>query len=261
MLRQAQHEREAREWAERLASGEQIDAPVALVVAHPDDETLWAGAALRRMRNLTLILLTDGAPEDMGDAHRLGFVTRGDYAAARAAELARALEALDARPRLIRYALRDQDAVRHLPAIIERLRRDLAGAELVITHPYEGGHPDHDVGALAVNRAARALVVEFACYAQFNGAREFGRFVPDPQSPEHVRALDAQDRARVDAALAAHATQASVFGEWRPDAERWRAAPAYDFARPPPGEDALYDGFGWALTSDKWRAIAAGVLA
>ncbi len=247
----------AHDWAERLASGEPIDAPVALVVAHPDDETLWAGAALNRLRDLTLILVTDGAPEDMGDAHRLGFATRQDYAHARADEFARALDALEVTPRLIRYEVRDKAAVRHLPMIFDRLRSDLAGAELVITHPYDGGHPDHDAAALAVSRAARAPVVEFACYAQVDGTRVFGWVVPNAACPEQVRPLDQADRARVDAALAGYATQAHVFGDWRPEVERWRAAPAYDFTRPPPGEGALYDRFGWALTSNRWRAIAA----
>ena len=250
----------AHESAERLASGGPIGAPVALVVAHPDDETLWAGAALHRLRDLTLILLTDGAPEDMGDARRLGFVTRESYARVRATELVRALEALDAKPTLLRYEVRDKEAVCHLPAIIDRLRVDLAGAALVITHPYDGGHPDHDAAALAVSRAVSAPVVEFACYARFGGQRWFGRFVPDPGSPERVRIFDSTDQARVNAALAAHATQADVFGDWRPDRERWRAAPRHDFTRSPPGEGALYDGFGWALTSDRWRAIAAGAL-
>ncbi|MGH1570453.1 hypothetical protein ACRAWG_06980 [Methylobacterium sp. P31] len=33
-------------FAQRLAGGAPISEPVALVVAHADDETLWAGAAL-----------------------------------------------------------------------------------------------------------------------------------------------------------------------------------------------------------------------
>lgn len=251
----------AHRWAERMAGGDVIDSAVALVVSHPDDETLWAGAALHRLRDLTLILVTDGAPEDMGDAHRLGFETREAYASARQQELTRALAALDATPKLIRYGVRDKDAVLHLPTIIACLHGDLARAELVITHPYDGGHPDHDAVALAVSRATSAPVVEFACYAQIGDTRAFGRFVPDPASPEQTRVLDAADRARVDAALAAHASQAAVFGGWRPEAERWRAAPAYDFTQPPPGEAVLYDGFGWALTSRRWRKIAAEALA
>ena len=38
-------------WARRLASGDAIDARFAIVVAHPDDETLWTGALLARARD------------------------------------------------------------------------------------------------------------------------------------------------------------------------------------------------------------------
>ena len=255
----------AHDWARRLASGVPIDKPVAIVTAHPDDETLFAGAALARMSDLALVLLTDGAPEDMGDARRNGFATRQDYAEARADELRRALTALAPHARLIRYDLPDQQAIANLAVIVDRLAHDLAGAALAITHPYEGGHPDHDAAACAVRRAVRRLadqgqpapaLVEFACYPTVGGKRAFGRFVPDPACPEQVRPLDASDRERVERAIAAHATQAVMFGAWRPEAERWRAAPPYDFTAPPPGEAPLYDGFGWPLTSARWRELA-----
>lgn len=254
---------DAHAWAERLAGGGRIAEPVAVVVAHPDDETLFAGPVLRRLANATLILLTDGAPEDMGDARRLGFATRADYARARAVELDHALAALGAAARLVRYEVPDQRAVERIGEVAARLAVDLAGHAAVITHPYEGGHPDHDAAALAVRRAAERLapaapaIVEFACYAQFGGERVWSRFVDTPTCPERLRMLDEDDRARLDAALAAHATQAAVFGAWRPTVERWRAAPPYDFALPPPGEACLYDGFGWAMTSQAWRAHAA----
>jgi LmbE family N-acetylglucosaminyl deacetylase len=248
-------------WAARLASGDLIGEPVAIVVAHPDDETLWTGSLLPRLADATLILLTDGAPENMTDARRLGFASRGAYAEHRLGELTAALKALEARPRLIRYGLLDQGTIDHLPELIDRLRADLAGVACVITHPYEGGHPDHDAAALAVSLAATSPVVEFACYAEQDGARLFGRFVPNPDAPEHGRALDAGDRRRVAAALAAHASQAAVFGDWRPDTERWRPAPAYDFTRAPPGDAVLYDRFGWTLTSARWRERATSFVA
>src|SRR4051812_23917104 len=94
--------------ATRLASGERINEPVAFVVPHPDDESLWLGTALCRAANATLIHLTDGAPEDMGDAARIGFDTRETYAAARAAELAAALAALGVTPRHLSYGFVDQ---------------------------------------------------------------------------------------------------------------------------------------------------------
>ena len=256
--------RDADRWARRLASGEPIDPRLALVVAHPDDETLWAGAALRRLRSLTLVLVTDGAPEDMGDAHRLGFATRSEYAAARATELENAVAALDARPRLIRYDIADQGIAEHVAVVADRLARDCAGAAAILTHPYEGGHPAHDSTALAVGIAARRIgvpVVEFACYARFGGTRVFARFVADAARPVHVRALDAADRARIERALSAHVSQASVFGDWRPEIEQWRSAPAYDFSRPPPGEAVLYDEFGWTITGERWRAMVAPAVA
>lgn len=251
-------------WAVRLASGEPIDEPVALVVAHPDDETLFAGPALARLRRLRLIMLTDGAPEDMGDARRLGFATRDSYAAARGAELARALAALGVEPDLRRYDLPDQQAVLRLDDLVDRLVEDLAGTALVITHPYEGGHPDHDAAACAVARAVAQLgpsapaVVEFACYASFGGERHFWRFVENEACPAQTRPIEPSARAQLEGALAAHASQAAVFGTLRPQVEQWRAAPTYDFAAPPPGETCLYDGFGWAMTSARWRAHAAG---
>lgn len=242
------------DWPARLASGERIAERVAIVVAHPDDETLFCGALLARLDDAVLIHVTDGAPADMDDARRLGFATRDSYAAARAVELDAALAALGFRGERRGYGVPDKAAVHHLAAIEHRLRTDLAGAAVVVTHPYEGGHPDHDACALAVARTASAPIVEFACYCQHEGERHFARFWPGP--PDRSRAIAPVEAARIEAALTAHASQASVFGEWRPVTECWRAAPAYDFAAPPPGEAALYDGFGWALTSAAWRDVA-----
>ena len=247
------------DWPARLASGQRIAARVAIVVAHPDDETLWCGSLLARLDDAVLVHLTDGSPVDGDDARRLGF-TRAGYARERAGELDGALDRLHYRGERRGYGVPDKETVDHLGAIVPRLRDDLAGAAVVVTHPYEGGHPDHDAAALAVARAAAAPVVEFACYALHAGERVFGRFVADPARPETSRLLDAADAARVEAGLAAHVTQAAVFGDWRPAVERWRDAPRYDFTRPPPGEGVLYDGFGWTLTGERWRAVAAGAL-
>ncbi len=254
--------RSADDWARLIASGRPIEEPVALVVAHPDDETLWAGAALGRLRSATLVLVTDGAPEDMTDAKRLGFATRADYAATRAEELDAATVVLEGRLDLRRYDVPDQGATACVGDIANRLVEDCAGVAAFLTHPYEGGHPDHDAVALSVRLAADRLgvpVVEFACYACFDGTRVFARFVPDVRCPQHARSLSDGDRERIERALRAHASQASVFGSWRPTVERWRAAPCYDFTRPPPGEAVLYDEFGWAMTGARWRAATRDV--
>ncbi|HET8611688.1 MAG TPA: hypothetical protein VFL92_02875, partial [Sphingomonas sp.] len=94
------------------------------------------------------------------------------------------------------------------------------------------------------------------CYHAHEGERRFGRFWPDPDHPEQTRLIPSAERLRLDAAIAAHATQATVIGGWRPEVERWRTAPAYDFTAPPPPDACLYDGFGWAMTSARWRERA-----
>ena len=173
----------------RLAARERIAEPVALVVAHPDDETLGLGSRLHLFDRLTLIHLTDGAPADMGDARRAGFATRDAYAAARAAELAAALEVLGARPvRALAYGVLDQAVVEHLPELARRLASDLADQAAVVTHAYEGGHPDHDACALAVARARKALrpdapaAYEFAGYFGVDGVLHGNAFHPDPRA-------------------------------------------------------------------------------
>ena len=67
------------------------DTRLALVVAHPDDETAGAGGQLARFDAPVIVLITDGAPRDMTWAAQLGFDTRKSYAMARKAELVRAL--------------------------------------------------------------------------------------------------------------------------------------------------------------------------
>lgn len=252
--------RDADAWARLIASGAPVREPIAVVVAHADDETLWAGAAIGRMADCRLIHLTDSSPRDLADARRLRFDTREAYAAARAEELEAALVALGATPARIGYGVPDQEAVDHLPLLTQRLTADCASVGVIATHAYEGGHPDHDAAALAVRVAADRLgvpVVEFASYNLHGSERVWARFEPDAGCPEHSRPLLPEERARIDAALAAHRSQAEVFGDWRPEVERWRAAPRYDFSRPPPGEGCLYDGFGWALNSAAWRERAA----
>ena len=248
----------------RLAARERIAEPVALVVAHPDDETLGLGSRLHLFDRLTLIHLTDGAPADMGDARRAGFATREAYAAARAAELAAALDVLGVRPvRPLAYGVLDQAVVEHLPELARRLAGDLADQAAVVTHAYEGGHPDHDACALALARARKALgpdapaAYEFAGYFGVDGVLHGNAFYPDPARPETAWALAPAERDRKARAFAAHASQRRILDNFPPGREALRAAPAYDFTRPPPPGEAHYDRYGWPLTSAAWRERAA----
>ena len=252
-----------------LERGERIAAPCCVVVAHPDDETLGLGSRLGRLDDLTLVHLTDGAPHADGDAVRAGFACAADYAAAREAELQAALAALGVAPRRVRLGLTDQEAVVHLAGLTARLEALLRGAALVITHAYEGGHPDHDAAAFAVQAACRRLAsrglgpplrLEFAGYHLSAGERVTGAFWPDPRRPAVRAEIAAHALAAKRAALAAHRSQAEVLAWFDAEQEAFRLAPDYDFAAPPPPGEALYDRWGWPLTSGLWRRCARAAL-
>jgi LmbE family N-acetylglucosaminyl deacetylase len=248
-----------------LASGETIDAPTAIVVAHPDDEVLAMGGRLSTFRHLTLIQLTNGAPASGVDARHLGFADITAYADAREREARRALAVLGLNCRRVRLGASDQDSIFSARRLAEQITSEMRGAEIVFTHPYEGGHPDHDTAALIVQRVCAALEsdarpcparVEFASYHLRDSEMITGAFFAAPESREITIELTADRQALKCRALAAYASQAAVLSRFDPSIERYRAAPDYDFSRSAPPGCALYDLFGWEMTAAKWRAVA-----
>src|SRR3546814_11063380 len=67
------------------------DRSVVVVAAHPDDEVIGTGAQFVRLRHVSFIHVTDGAPRDMRDADAAGFQTRDGYRQARRSGLLAAL--------------------------------------------------------------------------------------------------------------------------------------------------------------------------
>ncbi|MGQ9367763.1 PIG-L deacetylase family protein [Azospirillum sp. ST 5-10] len=260
---------------------------VLLVVAHPDDETIGAGgllwAAGRHGRaaeptapdaelDLHLLHLTDGAPRDGRDAAAAGCATAADYALKRREELAAALAAAGVPPdRAGTLGCIDQEAALHLPALSRALADRLAALrpDLVLTHAYEGGHPDHDAAAFAVRAACALLrraggpaprIVEMPFYHAADGGMAVQAFLPGGDAGRVVR-LDADARAAKRRMLDAHVSQARVLAPFTVDAERFRPAPRHLFDRPPHGGPLMYELWGFTMTGLHWRRLADEALA
>ena len=240
-----------------------------VIAAHPDDETLGLGAQLHRFEHLIILHLTDGAPRDLADAHRHGFADARSYAAARARELQAALAAGGVRARRISLGLADQG--RHdLAQLARRLAAVMTAypAAAVITHAYEGGHPDHDAAAFAARHAAAMLgpeiapeLIEFPGYQAGSGEVVWGEFLAWTDAPPTTIALSSNERCRKAAMIACFQSQRAVLSRFSCEAETLRPAPRYDFTQPPHAGPLGYELLGFGPPFAEWRKRAETGLA
>lgn len=238
---------------------------VAVVIAHPDDETIGCGALLVRLAQVNVIVVTNGAPPDCADASARGFSDDRAYTAARSDELDRALQIAGVAPdRLVRLDVPDQHTAHRMPQVIFALGQifEQRGIAIVLTHAYEGGHPDHDAVAYCVQAAARRAghtitIVEMPYYRLGEAGEERQSFADERHVLRVV--LNETERANKRRMIEAHETQKDVLAGFSLYWEQFRAAPLHDFSRPPNGGRVLYDERPWGITSSEWLACAKSV--
>jgi LmbE family N-acetylglucosaminyl deacetylase len=240
-----------------------------LVFAHPDDEAIALGARLSRFRDAHFVHVTDGAPRNERDSVAHGFGRLNDYRLARREEFRKALacagiagashETLD---------VADQEASLHLAEIAMRICGFLEQfePEIVFTHPYEGGHPDHDACAFAVHQAVAVhasrghkppAIIEAAFYHAGPGGLVTGTFLRRPERMVEVAyPLSPAEREHKQAVLDCFSTQKQTLSLFRLDAERFRIAPAYEFWRPAHTPPVYYDHQPWGMTSEHFCRLA-----
>jgi LmbE family N-acetylglucosaminyl deacetylase len=134
----------------------------------------------------------------------------------------------------------------------------LADHAVVLTHAYEGGHPDHDAVAFAVQATGRPRIEMTLYHAAPDGSFRTGTFLPGP--PETVVDLSPEEQAIRTAMLDSFVTQRAAVALFRGLTQyRFRPAPIYDFTRPP-AERVHYDSCDWGMTSARWCILAAEAL-
>jgi LmbE family N-acetylglucosaminyl deacetylase len=260
-----------KDFAELVGSADAADPTgedVMVVVAHPDDETVGIGGHLPALGKSTIIHVTDGAPRNLRDAHAHGFSTWQDYAEARRSELAGAMgEASIAVDQLLNLGIPDQEAARNLVPLALQLAglfRD-SRPRFVCTHPFEGGHPDHDAIAFAVDAACRLIdktglvlpaIIEMAFYHAGPGGRVYQRFPHDAAPVLLEIPLESAAFERKRKMISHFVTQKSVLAPFSSPVERFRAAPAYNFLRLPNGGRLLYEELQLGLTGAEWLRLA-----
>src|SRR5438445_9378384 len=134
-----------------LAGKKKLQLRVLVFVAHPDDETIGASSLMSRVADVSFLFLTDGAPHDPCFWSPDAKGTREDYANMRWNEAKAAMALMNISPeRILCLGGVDQDAIHGLPVLVPRFVELLRQQQpdIVVTHPYEGGHPGHDTGGL-----------------------------------------------------------------------------------------------------------------
>lgn len=247
------------------------DPPLRILVlaAHPDDETIGASVLLSRFPQSSVAFATDGTPRDTRLWSQGVNSSREAYAETRRQEALQALVYARVRRQGVFWLGGvDQESTFEISSLAKQFAKLIADLrpEIVITHAYEGGHPDHDSAAVIARIAISStetlpLLAEMTSYHARDGRCVTGEFLNSDSSVEVCFELSNEDRDRKRRMLDAHASQRLVLENFPIDRERLRLAPDYDFSEPPHSGKVWYECMGWPMTAARWCELATSALA
>ena len=245
-----------------------------VIAAHPDDETIGAGVLISRTPSVQIVHVTEGSPENPSDARARGFSDGEAYARARRTEAIKALRKAGVRENAIRnLRFVDQQVSFYLKeltflilALIEETK-----PEMLLTHAFEGGHPDHDAAALTCHLAYELQrahtfepafdLIEFTTYHAENARIRPYEFLPCGDRKQYRYRLTREERQLKIDMLREYETQSRTLAPFSlPQFETFRRAPKYDFSRGPHEGKLFYEYFDWGVDGQTWRRLASDVV-
>jgi len=242
---------------------------ILVLAAHPDDEAIGASVLLSRFPQASVAFLTDGAPRDTRFWSAGVKGSRQEYAETRRKEALHALHhAGISEQRVFWLGGVDQEAVFEISVLAQRfskLTKEMR-PEIVVTHPYEGGHPDHDSAAVIARIAISLLgisplLLEMTSYHARDSQFVTGEFLNADTQSEICFELQSADRERKRRMIDAYASQRLVLENFPINCERLRLATEYNFSEPPHSGKLWYECMGWPMTGSRWRELASSALA
>jgi LmbE family N-acetylglucosaminyl deacetylase len=243
-----------------------------VIVAHPDDEAIGAGGLMAGLPDAVVAHVTDGAPRDARYSQSKGFQTREEYARARRREVVNALAHVGITPDRCRdLGYVDGEASMQLLELVFDVAdlMDEVRPDIVLTHPYEGGHSDHDATAFAVHLACgilrrdnvpTPLVLELTSYHNNSGTRRVFNFLPFIGAEERTIQLTDAEKELKKRMYQEFASQRQVLERFPINLERFRPAPRYLFTEAPHEGQLDYERFCTIITGAQWRSNAGKAL-
>jgi LmbE family N-acetylglucosaminyl deacetylase len=216
--------------------------------------------------------VTDGAPPEQNEVIAAGFKDPTAYAQARRKECISAL-ALASVPaeRVMGLAVPDHCASQCLSDLTRKIAAFLQQSEtdIVVTHPYEGGHPDHDATAFATHSALRLLkenglrppvLFEMALHPSTDFKARLPEFLPGSEGETTTLLLDERALALKRRMFDCFETQRESLEVSPVGPEKFRKPLDYNFSAPPTRGKLHYENFAWALSGKEWQSLASQAL-
>ena len=244
----------------------------AVIIAHPADEIVGAGCLISKLVEVTILHVTNGAAHVPDDAFKAGVKDPIEYADVRRQECLSALAIANVpADRVVELDFPDQFASLHLTDLTRRIAAFLqhSGADIVVTHPYEGGHPDHDATAFATHSALRLMednglrppvLFEMALHPSSDFKAKVPEFLGSAGETTTLlldeRAIELKRRMFECFLTQRESLDLSPIGP-----ERFRKQLPYDFVAAPNGGRPYYENFEWAPSGKEWQSLARQALA